>query len=148
MTRPVLAFAQFGDLHLTDERQRNYRDLLSIAAQVETQCGDALDFVLLPGDNADGGEASQYALAATALKMLSRPVHAIPGDHDMEEGSLDAFHGVLGAGTLPRAETVGGVRCLFLDVSGPGSGGPDVSSAWHTASTVRSFLSPRSSPIT
>ena len=121
----VLAFAHIGDLHLTDAKQRNFLDFLAIVAQIEIESGKTIDFVVLPGDNADNGRPSQYALAATALKMLSVPVHAIPGDHDMEQGSLEAFYKGLGADPLPKALTVRGVRCLFLDISGPGSGGPD-----------------------
>jgi Icc protein len=121
----VLAFAHIGDLHITDAKQRNFQDFLAIVAQIEIECGKLIDFVVLPGDNADNGLASQYALVATGLKMLSRPVHAIPGDHDMEQGGLDAFYAGLTTAPLPRAETVRGFRCLFLDISGPGKGGPD-----------------------
>ncbi|MDX7952373.1 metallophosphoesterase [Lichenihabitans sp. Uapishka_5] len=121
----ILAFAHIGDLHLTDAKARNFADLLLIVAQIEVECAPSLDFVVLPGDNADNGLPAQYALAATALKMLSVPVHAIPGDHDMEQGSLAAFHDTMRADPLPKALTVRGVRCLFLDISGPGSGGPD-----------------------
>ena len=81
--------------------------------------------MVLPGDNADNGKRSQYALAATALKMLSMPVHILPGDHDMEGGSLAAFREGLAADPLPRAAVVRNTRCLFLEISGGGSGGPD-----------------------
>ena len=121
----VLAFVHIGDLHITDAKQRNFLDFLSIVAQIEVECASSIDFVVLPGDNADNGLPSQYDLAATALKMLSVPVHVIPGDHDMEQGSLAAFYEVLQADPLPKALTVRGHRCLFLDISGPGSGGPD-----------------------
>ena len=121
----VLAFVHIGDLHLTDPKQRNFTDFLAIVAQIEIECARLVDFVALPGDNADNGLPAQYALAATALKMLSVPVCAIPGDHDMEQGSLDAFYAGLRAPPLPRAVTVRGSRCLFLDFSGPGKGGPD-----------------------
>ena len=122
--KPVI-FAHIGDLHLTDAKQRNFQDFLAIVAQIEIECGQVVDFVVLPGDNADNGLPAQYALAATALKMLSAPVHVIPGDHDMEQGTLDAFHTVLGAPELPKSVTVHGVRCLFLDIVGRGDGGPD-----------------------
>ena len=124
-SRSFLAFAHIGDLHIVDARQQNARDLLAIAAQIELECAHQLDFVVLPGDNADNGLPSQYEIIATALKMLSVPVHAIPGDHDMEGGSLEAFHGHLAPDPLPKAFTAGSVRCLFLDVSGRGTGGPD-----------------------
>lgn len=125
MADRVLAFVHIGDLHITDAKQRNFLDFLSIAAQIEVECAGTIDFVVLPGDNADNGLPSQYALTATALKMLSAPVHVIPGDHDMEQGGLAAFYEVLQADPLPKALTVRGVRCLFLDISGPGGGGPD-----------------------
>jgi len=120
-----LAFAHIGDLHITGAKQRNFSDFMSIVAQIEIECGGMLDFVVLPGDNADNGAPAQYRLIATALKMLSCPVHLIAGDHDMEQGSLDAFYAGLGADRLPKAVTVRGVRCLFVDIVGSGGGGPD-----------------------
>jgi hypothetical protein len=121
----VLVFAHIGDLHLTDAKQRNFGDFLAIAAQIETECAGTIDFVVLPGDNADNGLPAQYALAKTGLKMLSAPVHVIPGDHDMEQGNLHAFYEVLGAAPLPKAVVAKGTRCLFLDIVGNGGGGPD-----------------------
>ncbi|UDL95248.1 metallophosphoesterase [Lichenihabitans sp. PAMC28606] len=121
----VLAFIHIGDLHLTDAKQRNFLDFLAIVAQIEIECASMVDLVVLPGDNADNGLPGQYALAATALKMLSIPVHAIPGDHDMEQGGLDAFYAILQSDLLPHSKTIRGVRCLFLDTSGSGHGGPD-----------------------
>ncbi|GAB0116508.1 metallophosphoesterase [Acidisoma sp. 7E03] len=120
-----LAFVQLGDLHLTDARQQNYKDMLSIVAQIEAHFVRHLDFAVLPGDNADNGKPEQYDLAAIALRMLSLPVYAIPGDHDMEQGSLAAFHARLAPDPLPRSSIVHGHRLLFLDCCGNGSGGPD-----------------------
>ena len=121
----VLVFAHIGDLHITDAKQRNFTDFLSIVAQIEIECAKLIDFVVLPGDNADNGLPSQYALVTTGLKMLSRPVHAIPGDHDMAQGGLAAFYSGLQAAALPAAKPLRGVRCLFLDICGAGDGGPD-----------------------
>ena len=50
---------------------------------------------------------------------------ACDGDHDRKPGSLDAFYKVLGAERLPKAITVSGHRCLFLDIVSAGTGGPD-----------------------
>lgn len=125
LSRAMLVFAHLGDLHIVDARQQNARDLLAIASQIELECAENLDFVLLPGDNADNGTPSQYAIVATAMKMLSVPFHAIPGDHDVQSGNLDAFHAGLAPDRLPKAITTGDVRCIFLDMSGPGRGGPD-----------------------
>lgn len=120
-----LVYAHIGDLHVTDAQQPNYRDFLAVVAEIETQCADALDFVFLPGDNADNGRPEQYSLVRTGLKRLSTPVFAISGDHDMEPGDLANFREGLGIEELPQALQVRGNRCLFLDCCGPGAGGPD-----------------------
>jgi hypothetical protein len=43
----------------------------------------------------------------------------------MERGSLASFYETLQAAELPDSDVVRGVRCIFLDVCGPGKGGPD-----------------------
>ncbi len=123
-SKPLL-YAHIGDLHITNFRAQNYTDLLSILSQIEINGKHLLDFVVLPGDNADNGLPSQYRLVATALKMLSMPVHILSGDHDMEQKSLYNFYHTLSSQKLPFAISVCGYRCLFLDVCGPGKGGPD-----------------------
>lgn len=120
-----LKFAHIGDLHITKAKEQNYIDLLSIIAQIETQCSDQLDFVFLPGDNADNGLPEQYKLVETALKMLSIPVYIIPGDHDMEQGSLENYKAMNFTHDLPKAVVINGYNCIFLDLSGRGKGGPD-----------------------
>ncbi|WP_245442928.1 metallophosphoesterase family protein [Methylobacterium terrae] len=122
MTAP-LAFAHIGDLHLTGAETDNARDFSAIVAQLNEV--DGLDFVFLPGDNADHGRPEQYALVRAGLDRLRLPVHVITGDHDVEGGGLDAFYAGLDVPRLPYAVDVQGVRCLFLDMCGPGSGGPD-----------------------
>lgn len=119
----VLVFAHVGDLHLTVPDAANARDYRAILDQIGA--AEGLDFVFLPGDNADNGRPDQYALVRAGLDGLRRPVHVITGDHDMEGGGLDAFYAGLGVPRLPYAVTVSGTRCLFLDMCGPGSGGPD-----------------------
>lgn len=120
-----LIFAHIGDLHITDAKQQNYQDFLSIVAQLAAEAGEQLDFVLLPGDNADNGLAVQYRLIKPVLRMLTVPTYALSGDHDMEQGSLNNFYHELQDRKLPFRETVKGVNCVFLDICGPGTGGPD-----------------------
>lgn len=125
MNSSPLIFAHIGDLHITKAKEQNYTDLLSIVAQIETEISHQLDFVVLPGDNADNGLTEQYELVAAALKMLSAPVYILPGDHDMEQGSLDNMYQMPLAQQLPLSVLHKDNRCLFIDVCGPGSGGPD-----------------------
>ena len=122
---PVLTWLHIGDLHLTSAGQQNHEDFKRIVALASALPADAVDFILLPGDNANDGTRAQFALLHDALVPLKQPVHILPGDHDFATGSLDGFHQVLGARPLPYAETINGHRCLFLDVVSAGTGGPD-----------------------
>ena len=121
----VLSWLHIGDLHVTDEAGQNYRDLQRVVSLAQGLPPGSVDFALLPGDNADDGTPAQFSLARAALAPLTLPLHILPGDHDFKPRTLDAFHDVLGAERLPKAVTVRGHRCLFLDVVSAGTGGPD-----------------------
>lgn len=118
-----LAFAHIGDLHLTTAEADNARDLQTLLQRLRERT--ELDFVYLPGDNADNGTAEQYRLLRRLLDGFPLPVTVITGDHDMEGGDLGPFYAELQVPQLPYSKEVGGVRCLFLDMCGPGTGGPD-----------------------
>lgn len=120
-----LSWLHIGDLHLARAGEANHRVLERIVALAAALPAGAVDFVLLPGDNADDGTPEQFELARDTLASLAVPLHVIPGDHDIAAGSLDAFRRILGTRALPYAETINGCRCLFLDVVSAGSGGPD-----------------------
>ena len=120
-----LVYAHIGDLHLTTADQQNFRDLRAIVDVIARDLAGGIDFVYLPGDNAENGLPEQYALARRELVRLPMPVHIVTGDHDMEPGGLDDFYRELGTSPLPKAVEIKSVRCLFLDICGPGAGGPD-----------------------
>ncbi len=121
----VLSWLHIGDLHITRELEQNYLDLKRIVDLARGLPADSLDFALLPGDNADDGTPEQFCLVRDAVAPLPITLHILPGDHDFKPRALDAFHNVLGAEHLPKAVTVQGHRCLFLDVVSTGTGGPD-----------------------
>ncbi|MDQ2802745.1 MAG: metallophosphoesterase [Pseudomonadota bacterium] len=85
----------------------------------------AIDFVVLPGDNADDGTEPQFRLVRDAVDRLRLPLHVLPGDHDFKQRSLEAFYRVLATDALPKSLRKAGARCLFLDVVSAGSGGAD-----------------------
>lgn len=112
----ILSWVHFGDLHLTTEACRNYRDLGGLIAAADTYLGGpgGVNFALLPGDNADNGTEAQYQLLVRALDGLHLPLHVLPGDHDIQSGNLDAFKKHLEP-NLPKRFVAGGVRCVFLN---------------------------------
>lgn len=139
-----------GDLHLTGRAEANARDLNAILAQIAAvRPREAFDFVYLPGDVAEDGTARQYDILRAALaRYPDLPVRLIPGDHDRQHGSLAAFDDLFtqvastarGGGHAPLvnqlpqpeverpvrqyygAETISGVRCVFVDVVSAGFG--------------------------
>lgn len=120
-----LRFVQIGDLHLTEQGLQNHSDYLRIVDELNRAMGSAVDFVFLPGDNADDGTGAQFALVRAGLNQLRLPWHAIPGDHDFKPRTLDGFYRGLRGQRLPYAEKIRGCTCLFLDVVSHGTGGPD-----------------------
>lgn len=105
----VLSWVHFGDLHLTTETARNYRDLGALIAAANTYLSGpgGVNFAFLPGDNADNGTEAQYESLVRALDKLGLPLHILPGDHDIQSGNLDAFKRFLEP-ALPKSFVAGG----------------------------------------
>jgi len=147
-------FLHVGDLHLVApkeddtpadarEKQRLEADVNAILAEIATLRGEGFDFVYLPGDIADDGEADQYAILEAALRdHPAGPLHLIPGDHDRQHGRMEDFERFRNGTGLPKpfvhevdmdgdavtlrqyyyAATINDVRCLFLDMVSAGHG--------------------------
>jgi 3',5'-cyclic-AMP phosphodiesterase len=124
-TENPLRFVQFGDLHITDAGLQNHLDLQRLVEEVNGNTSGNIDFVYLPGDNADDGTPEQFRIVRDELSRLVAPWHAIPGDHDFTPRSLDNFYRHLQIHELPYVSEISGCRCIFLDVVSRGTGGPD-----------------------
>jgi 3',5'-cyclic-AMP phosphodiesterase len=120
-----LRFVQIGDLHLTERGLQNHQDFIRIVRELNRQVQGQIDFVYLPGDNADDGTDDQFDLVRAGLDNLSPRWHAIPGDHDFKPRSLESFYRGMRVPKLPYSEDIRGNECLFLDVVSQGTGGPD-----------------------
>jgi len=90
-TPGMVAWLHFGDLHITRRDQQNYRDFRELIQHANRCLRGAVDFAILPGDNAEDGNEEQYRLVREAIDDLSLPWHAIAGDHDFKTGSLQLF---------------------------------------------------------
>jgi predicted phosphodiesterase len=124
-TEKPLRFLHIGDLHFTDAGLQNHVDLRRIVDEINGNTGGKIDFVYLPGDNADDGTPEQFRIVHDELSRLIAPWHAIPGDHDFKPRSLDNFYRGLHVRRLPYVDEISGCRCVFLDVVSRGTGGPD-----------------------
>ncbi|WP_267380491.1 MULTISPECIES: metallophosphoesterase [unclassified Sphingomonas] len=137
----TIAWVHVGDLHIDEADGWQSLDRLeTIVGQVNTRIGRDADFVFLPGDNANHGTPEQYARMIEALAPLDRPWRAIPGDHDFEPHDLIAYEAAIPPANRPEAETIGGYRCVFLDIVGDGAGGPDFRVTMHHRNRIREEL--------
>jgi Icc protein len=87
----IVSWVHFGDLHMTARHEQNYRDFMSLVEEVNRVMADSLNFVYLPGDNADHGKIEEYELVREGLDRLKLPWFAIVGDHDVHPKSHDNF---------------------------------------------------------
>jgi Icc protein len=124
-TEKPVRFLQIGDLHITDPGLQNHADLRRIVDEVNENTAGKIDFVYLPGDNADDGTPEQFGIVHDEMSRLILPWHAIPGDHDFKPRSLDDFYAGLHVRKLPYVVEISGCRCVFLDVVSRGTGGLD-----------------------
>ncbi|MBS0528141.1 MAG: metallophosphoesterase [Proteobacteria bacterium] len=120
-----LRFLQIGDLHVTDAGLQNHLDLHRIVEEVNGNTAGKIDFVYLPGDNADDGTPEQFRIVRDELSRLDAAWYAIPGDHDFKLRSLENSYRDLQVCELPYLVGISHCRCIFLDVVSRDTGGPD-----------------------
>jgi Icc protein len=119
----VVSWVHFGDLHMTRAGEQNYLDLAAIVNEVNQAFADSMSFVFLPGDVADDGSRSAYAVVRGELDRLKVPWCAIIGDHDVHENSFENFRETMSDRNY-YGFTVGGTRFLAMnafDLSEPSS---------------------------
>jgi Icc protein len=119
----VISWIQLGDLHMTNPGEQNHLDLAEIVNEVNRAFRGSVCFVFLPGDVADDGSRSAYAVVRGELDRLNTPWCAIVGDHDVHEKSFANFREAMSERTQ-YAFTVGSVRFVAMnafDVPHPGS---------------------------
>jgi Icc protein len=109
-----VSWIHFGDLHIVDRDEQNYRDFLALIDEAGHYMNSGIDFAFLPGDNADDGEEHEYRLVKEAIRRSRFPVHAITGDHDIVSGNLNLFRRYL-ADPPHRTFAIGAHRFLFLN---------------------------------
>jgi 3',5'-cyclic-AMP phosphodiesterase len=113
-----MIIAHLSDLHLDDEPRAEDR-VAAVMAYLE---GLAVDAVVVTGDIADHGTASEYARAAELLKHPA-PVLVCPGNHDVRAAFRAGLLGLPASdGPIDHAREVGGVLFALCDSTIPGRG--------------------------
>jgi 3',5'-cyclic-AMP phosphodiesterase len=81
----IVSWVHFGNLHMTTREEDNFRDFHSLVDEVNRVMKGSLNFVYLPGDNADHGRSEEYELVREGMDQLRLPWFAVVGDHDVHE---------------------------------------------------------------
>jgi predicted phosphodiesterase len=110
----VISWVHLGDLHMTKAGEQNHLDLAEIVNEVNQAFSGSVSFVFLPGDVADDGSRSAYAVVRGELDRLKVPWCAIIGDHDVHEKSFANFKEAMSEQTH-YAFTVGETRFLAMN---------------------------------
>lgn len=119
----VVSWAHIGDLHITTAAEPGYADFQTLVKQANEFLAGSVNFVFLPGDNANEGSEEEYLLIKRVTDQLHIPLFAVPGDHDAESGSLDLFTKYMSP--VPyQSFAVDRYRMIFLDaLDVPAQGG-------------------------
>ena len=110
----VVSWVHVGDLHMTKAGEQNHLDLAKIVDEVNQAFAETVSFVYLPGDVADDGSRSAYAIVRSELDRLKVPWCAIIGDHDVHEKSFAHFKEAMSEQTH-YAFTVGTTRFIAMN---------------------------------
>lgn len=105
-----MSFILVSDTHLgrkdNESAERNWRKAVS-------ECNaQPANFILHLGDVVDAGRKTQYPIYAETRKLLNKPIHEIPGNHD----PLDLFTEYVAARS-DRSIDYGGVRFILFNNS-------------------------------
>ena len=109
----VVSWVHIGDLHITTADQQNYADFKTIIANTNQYLKNGINFVYLPGDNANDGSESEYKLIKQATDQLQGPAYSIPGDHDHK--GLGLYNKYMEP-VLYQSFSAGGYHFVLLDV--------------------------------
>lgn len=127
-----LLICQLSDLHVCAPGVLAYRRV-DTAAYVQrcvahiARLDPRPDAIVITGDIADRGSATEYEHARTLLAPLTVPIHVIPGNHDDRTVLREAFpspdHGTGMPEFLQYTAAIGPIRLIALDTLAPGEGG-------------------------
>ncbi|HWV45552.1 MAG TPA: metallophosphoesterase, partial [Nitrospira sp.] len=108
----------------------------SVVAGKITALSPRPDYVLMPGDLANDGTATQYGFFQTMYGSLMDVIYPVPGNHDWVPGNLTAYDGEFTAeGHSPQHyysfNTVGGWHIIGMESDAANVGAPNIGTAQY-----------------
>lgn len=86
----LFRIALFSDTHLSTRTNachgRLHSDSIMLVRSLMQQAAMTADYIIGPGDMADGGKEAEFAALEAIIKSINIPVLAVPGNHDVVHG--------------------------------------------------------------
>lgn len=134
--RELFRFASVNDVHIGSSGFGSLpaaRDPVDGSEPPSVRCARAAvaeaaawgaQMLVVKGDITEHGRPHEWATAAEALRGGGMPVHAIPGNHDVQRGACDGHAALAAAGIRyvtggVRSVDVPGLRIVLVDVTVP-----------------------------
>ena len=91
----LFRIALFSDTHISCQKNaRNGRlhgESIALLRSLMQEAAKSADYIIGPGDMADGGAAAEFAALEDIIKSVNIPVLAVPGNHDVPHGGDERF---------------------------------------------------------
>ena len=86
----LFQLAIFSDTHISTKLNASHGRLhgesCTLLRSLMQKAALSADYIVGPGDMADGGQAAEFAELAASIKRVNVPVLAVPGNHDVVHG--------------------------------------------------------------
>ncbi len=87
--------ALFSDTHISTRKNachgRLHSESIALLRSLMQQAAKTADYIIGPGDMADGGSAAEFAALEEIISTVNIPVLAVPGNHDVVHGGDERF---------------------------------------------------------
>lgn len=96
--------ALFSDTHISTQKVakhgRLHGESISMLRSLMQQAAVTADYIIGPGDMADGGKETEFMHLENIIKSVDIPVLAVPGNHDVVHGGDERFLKLFGSTTF------------------------------------------------
>ena len=113
----IFQVAVFSDTHISTQKfaqhGRLHGESISMLRSLMQQASESADYIISPGDMADGGKEAEFFHLGNIVRSVNVPVLAVPGNHDVIHGGDERFLKLFGSTTFFFER--GGVQIAGVD---------------------------------
>ena len=103
-SKRLFRVAVFSDTHISTQKVarhgRLHGESISMLRSLMQQAAASADYIIGPGDMADGGRETEFFHLENIIRSVDIPVLAVPGNHDVIHGGDERFLKLFGSTTF------------------------------------------------